>query len=191
MEFQKFLKLFRINTKLIVFSSFLGLLISSFAYYFLPVSYLAEGTLYAFPISNAKQNSEVSNELNYARNIIAISNSPEFKTILQNKKLVDISFVPLVGISSGIKLKEVSPNILTLAVSSSNYEETLHKYQTYYLSLKDFANLLNQGNSNFELKTLKESPTISSTSKNLFLFLMIGFICGNFMIITYLYLKKK
>lgn len=191
MEIRYFYKLIRSHFKLLILASFLGFFIAWVAYLYLPISYLAEGTLYAFPVKNEKQSSEVSNELNYSRNIIAISNSPEFKKILLENKLSDVTFIPLIGISSGIKLKEISPNILTLSVGGVSSLEAQERYQNYFLKLKEFSGLLNQGNSSFELKSLKDSPIISSNSKNLFLFLMIGFICGNFIVITYLMVKKK
>jgi hypothetical protein len=191
MEIRDLFLLLKRNLKFFLAGSILGLVISASLFYFLPLNFIAEGTLYAYPVGDEKQDSEVSNELNYARNLIAISNSPEYKKIISDRNLAETSFVPLIGMTSSIRLKEISPNILSLSVSGTSSQEALLKYQAYFSELNEFSKLLNKGNSRFDLVTLKDSPIINSNSKNLFLFLVLGFICGNFGVIIYFYHRKR
>ena len=160
-------------------------------YFLVPESFTAEGTIYAYPVGNSNQKSEVSNELNYSRNLIALSNSPEFKRLIKGKGLTDMSFTPLVGIVGSLKLKEVSPNILSLSVVGQSENQVKGRYKDYLNSIDEFSQVLKKGNSSFELSFLSEEPIISRSSKNYFQFLMLGFISGLFLSSFYLFIKKK
>lgn len=190
MEVSEYLLKIKTNLGLIFFNLLSFLVLSILLYFFLPENYTAEGTLYAYPISSGNQKSEVSNEMNYARNLIALSNTPEFKLRLQEKSLSEVTFIPLVGVVGGLKLREISPNILALSVSGRSLDEVRNKYFLYYESLVDFGNLLKKGNAKFELERLVENPVINRTEKNIFIFLSIGLIIGLFSSFLLIYLKK-
>lgn len=189
MEFSKFISLFIRNYPKLIISCLVFTFLFTLLYFFSSNTYIAEGTLYAFPINKSNQNTEVSNELNYARNIIALSNSPEFKKLLSDE-FKTASYTPLVGIVSGIRLKEISPNILSLSVTSESEDQAILKFKNYSSQIKEFSNLLNKGNSSFELSSIQENPVVYSTSKNLFLFLMLGLLSGLFSYLIYIYFKK-
>jgi hypothetical protein len=190
MELGKFLKLLRLNFKLVTITTFLSCCIFFLTYFLAPEIYLVEGTIYAYPVNNSNQKSEVSNELNYSRNLIALTNSPEFKKLIQDKNLAEYSFTPLVGVVGAVKLKEVSPNILSLSVTGYSENEALQKYKSYLNNLSIYAEFLKKGNSSFELSSFSEEPIINRNSKNLFQFLMLGFISGLFLSSLYLYKKR-
>jgi capsular polysaccharide biosynthesis protein len=190
MDLSKFLKILAKNYKTLTFGSIVGLVTFLGLYFLLPNKHLAEGTIYIYPVNSSSQNSEVSNELNYARNIIALSNSPEFKNLIAEKSLVNSSFTPLIGITGNVKLKEVSPNILNLSVISEDRIEGSRVYNEYFHFLNEFATKLNRGNSSFEMILLSDSPIISSISNSLNLFLVLGFLCGLFSVGIYLYFKE-
>jgi hypothetical protein len=158
-------------------------------YKILPETFITEGTVFVYPVNSSNQKSEVSNELNYARNLIALSNSPEFKESIKSE-LKYQSFVPLIGLTNGIKFKEISPNILILGVTSSSKEGSEKIYNSYLNELKEFSNLLNKGNSSFEITTLREFPVTYNYEKDLFLFIMLGLVIGLFSFFIYVYLKN-
>lgn len=189
MEFSKFISLFIKDYKKLLICCFISVLFFMSFYKFSSDTYIAEGTIFVYPINDSKQKSEVSNELNYARNLVALSNSPEFKKTLSDE-FKDNSFVPLVGLVGGIKLREISPNILSLSVNSESEDRVIAKYKKYNSQLKDFSQILNKGNSSFEISNLQENPIVYSTSKNLILFLMLGLLCGLFIYLIYIYFKK-
>lgn len=191
MELKTFLKILKQNFKFIILVSFLTSGLFTAVYFLVPESFTAEGTIYAYPVGNSNQKSEVSNELNYSRNLIALSNSPEFKRLIKGKGLTDMSFTPLVGIVGSLKLKEVSPNILSLSVVGQSENQVKGRYKDYLNSIDDFSQVLKKGNSSFELSFLSEEPIISRSSKNYFQFLMLGFISGLFLSSFYLFIKKK
>jgi len=191
MELKNLLKLILHELKSVIFISSVSCLIFITAFFLLPVNYIAEGTIFAYPVENSIQNSEVSNELNYARNLIALTNSPEFKKITQNTIVSGYSFTPLIGVTGGIKLKEVSPNILSLSITGNSEEEITKKYQIYLANLSDFSSKLKKGNSNFELFFFSEQPIITRNDNHIFLFVMLGLLCGTFVSSLYIYYKKK
>ena len=90
MEFRVFLRLLNSNKKIILISSCISSLFFGLGSFLIPQSFLAEGTIFAYPVSSSIQKSEVSNDMNFSRNLIAISNSPEFKKILVEQKLVSV-----------------------------------------------------------------------------------------------------
>ncbi len=191
MELKAFLKILKHNIKLVILVSILTSFLFTLFYFFIPDRYTAEGTIYVYPIDNSNQKSEVSNELNYARNLIALSNSPEFKKMIQDKGLSELSFTPLVGIVGSLKLKEVSPNILSLSVVGQSENQVKERYKNYLYTINEFSQVLKKGNSYFELSFLSEEPILSRYSKSYFQFLMLGFISGLFLSSLYLYIKKK
>lgn len=191
MEISKFIKVLKKNYKSLSLGSFIGITIFIGLFFSLPKYYLAEGTIFVYPVNKSSQSSEVSNELNYARNIIAISNSPEFKDLIAKKSLIKSSFSPLIGITGNVKLKEISPNILNLSVVADNEAEGNKIYRDYFLVLKDFSIKLNKGNSVFEMDLLAESPILNGISNSLYLFLVLGFLCGLFFTSFYFYFKER
>jgi len=190
MEMTILFKILRFNSSKIAISSIVFSLLFVVIYLVLPEKYFAEGTIYVYPVNNFQQKSEVSNELNYARNIIALSNSPEFKL-----QIIDLStsnsYSPLIGVVGNIKLKEISPNILLLSVSGLSENEVESSYSTYFKSLKEFSEKLKRGNSSFEVVSLSEKPIINRVNKNLFQFIVLGFISGLFFSSIYFYYKRK
>lgn len=191
MELKTFLKIISKKFKFIIFVDLLVILIFLIFYFFLPNLYTAEGTLYAYPVNNANQASEVSNELNYSRNIIALSNSPEFKRLLQDSNMTSYSFTPLVGVVGSLKLKEISPNLLSLSVVGESEFEVNKNYKKYLNLLEDYSIRLKKGNSNFELNSISEDPIITRNYKNIYVFLVLGLFSGIFVSIFYLYLKRN
>jgi capsular polysaccharide biosynthesis protein len=146
-------------------------------FFLTPETYITEGTLYIYPINNFKQQQEVSSDMNFARNIIGVSESPEFK---RNISKLDVSFIPFVGVSVGYKLKEVTPNLVSITV----------KYSEYVDNLVTFSNNLKKGNANFTIENLESDPVTYKVSNNIYLNIFIGFVLGLFFGITYFYLKK-
>lgn len=191
MELHFLLRLVNNNKKLILITSFLSSLIFGLGSFLIPQNFLAEGTIFAYPVNSSLQKSEVSNEMNYSRNLIALSNSPEFKKILLEQNLVSNNFIPMVGVTGNIKLKEISPNILSLSVSGNSLDQASSTYKKYLIVLNDFSKLLQKGNSSFELSFISENPIVSRPVTSLYLFVLIGFICGFFVSILYAYIKKK
>jgi capsular polysaccharide biosynthesis protein len=191
MEIMNFLKQLKNNILRIFLVSLIFSGISFGFYLILPELYIAEGTLFAYPINNSDQKSEVSNEMNYSRNLIALSNSPEFKNLIKSKNFTKLSFSPLIGVVGPIRLKEVSPNILSLSVTGETRSEVTSNYKDYVEHLIEFSNILKKGNSSFELSTISDTPNILKVEKNIYLFLAVGFIFGLFVSCIYFFIKKK
>ena len=156
-------------------------------FFLTPETYITEGTLYIYPINNFKQQQEVSSDMNFARNIIGVSESPEFK---RNISKLDVSFIPFVGVSVGYKLKEVTPNLVSITVKDYTFDSSKNKYSEYVDNLVTFSNNLKKGNANFAIENLESDPVTYKVSKNIYLNIFIGFVLGLFFGITYFYLKK-
>jgi hypothetical protein len=191
MQINEFLKLLKLNySKILLFSVF-GLIIGFVTYLILPNKYVSEGTLYIYPVGKTEQRSEISNELNYARNIIGLSETPEFKLNLKNKEVIELDYIPLIGVSYGVKIKEVTPNLVSITVSGYSIENSEHKFSSYLENILYFKEKLNQGNSSFEISKLHDKIISYKVEKNLFLYsfvgVFLGFNCG----LIYLYLRKK
>ena len=88
-------------------------------FFITPDTYVTEGTLYIYPINNFKQKQEVSLDMNFSRNVIGLSESPEFRRKVSNS---DLNFIPFIGISTGFKLKEVTPNLVSVSVKDYSKE---------------------------------------------------------------------
>jgi hypothetical protein len=191
MEIMKFLKLLKSKKRFVVYMSFIGIIMGYAFFLILPSRFVSEGSLFVYPVSSSNQDSEVSNELNYARNIIGLVETPEFKNYLKNKESLDISYIPLVGISYGVKIREVTPNLIFLSVVSDSSSESIRKYNLYYDSLQMFKERLKAGNSSFEIRKLEENIVSYEISKNLFAYLSVGLVFGFFSSTVYLYIRSE
>jgi hypothetical protein len=191
MEIQSYFKLLRKKFINLIVFSLAGAFLFLVLYLFMPEKYLAEGTVFVYPVNSSNQKSEVSNELNYSRNIIALSNSPEFKNLVKNEDLSEVSFTPLVGIAGGVKLREISPNILSLSFLGNSKEAAERRFVQYFSLIQDFSKLLNKGNSSFEISLIQENPIVTRIEKNLFLYLMLGLLSGFFVFNFSVYLRHK
>lgn len=156
-------------------------------FFITPDTYVTEGTLYIYPINNFKQKQEVSLDMNFSRNVIGLSESPEFRRKVSNS---DLNFIPFIGISTGFKLKEVTPNLVSVSVKDYTKEGSLSKYQKYIMDLVSFSESLKKGTSSFEISPLEADPVTYKTSKNIYLNLMLGAVLGFFVGIFYYYFTK-
>jgi len=191
MEIMKFLNLIKLKLKFVSFVSLTGVVCGLLLYLFLPPKFVSEGSLFIYPVSSANQSSEVSNELNYARNIIGLVETPEFKNYLKDRELINISYIPLVGVSYGVKIREVTPNLIFFSVVSDSASESVRKYNLYYETLITFQEKLKAGNSSFEIKKLQENLITYEITKNLFLYVSVGLVIGFFISLIYLYLRNE
>jgi len=191
MQINEFLKLLKLNySKILLFSVF-GLILGFVTYLILPNKYISEGTLYIYPVGKTEQKSEISNELNYARNIIGLSETPEFKLNLKNKEVIEFDYIPLIGVSYGVKIKEVTPNLVSITVSGYSIENSEHKFSSYLENILYFKEKLNQGNSSFEISKLHDKIISYKVEKNPFLYSVVGIFLGFNCGLIYLYLRKK
>jgi hypothetical protein len=188
MELKSFLKIFQKNIKLIATSCLIGTSVFGGFFLLTEESFLVEGTIFAYPTQSNP--SEVTNQ-NYSRNLIAISNSPEFKKKLESEGLVSFEFTPLVGVTGGVKLREISPNILSLSIKDSSQEKSLEKFKKYFLILDEFSSYLKKGNFDFEISLIQENPIVTKQSSSLLLYLTLGLISGLFIVSFYLLSFKK
>jgi capsular polysaccharide biosynthesis protein len=156
-------------------------------FFITPDTYVTEGTLYIYPINNFKQKQEVSLDMNFSRNVIGLSESPEFRRKVSNS---DLNFIPFIGISTGFKLKEVTPNLVSVSVKDYSKEGSFTKYQKYIMDLTSFSESLKKGTSSFEISPLEADPVTYKTSKNIYLNLILGAVLGFFVGIFYYYFKK-
>jgi capsular polysaccharide biosynthesis protein len=193
MEYVELLLILKKHYQKLIISSFIGLVISLLLFYFLPATFISEGTLYIYPINNFSQKQEVTSDLNFARNIIGISESPEFREYYSGKIKQEVSYVPLIGLTMGLKLKEITPNLVSLSIKDASYEKAKNKFEVYKSSLIEFSNKLKKGNATFDIETLNPEPVSYQISNNLYLFLSVGFLIGFSFGFIYLFLggKKK
>lgn len=191
MEIMKFLNLIKHKFKFVALFSFLGVAFGLVLFIFLPPRFVSEGSLFIYPVSSSEQKSEVSNELNYARNIIGLSETPEFKNYLKDKESLEISYIPLVGINYGVKIREVTPNLIFLSVVSNSASESTRKYNLYLETLIIFQEKLKAGNSSFEIKKLQDNIIAYQIHKNVFTYIFVGLIIGFFISLIYIYLRNE
>ena len=193
MEYVELLLILKKHYQKLIISSFIGLVISLLLFYFLPSTFISEGTLYIYPINNFSQKQEVTSDLNFARNIIGISESPEFREYYSGKIKQEVSYVPLIGLTMGLKLKEITPNLVSLSIKDASAEKAKNKFEVYKISLIEFSNKLKKGNATFDIEALNPEPVSYQISNNLYLFLSVGFLFGFSFGFIYLYLggKKK
>jgi hypothetical protein len=149
MEYVELLLIIKKNYIKLLLSSVAGFVLSLSYYFVSDESYITEGTLFVYPINSASQKQEVTSDMNFARNIIGISESPEFRNFTLGKLESDVNYIPLVGLSVGIKLKEVTPNLVSLSLKEISKEKSEKKFQIYKESLIEFSKKLNKGNSKF------------------------------------------
>jgi capsular polysaccharide biosynthesis protein len=193
MEYVELLLILKKHYQKLIISSFIGMVISLLLFYFLPTTFISEGTLYIYPINNFSQKQEVTSDLNFARNIIGISESPEFREYYSGKIKQEVSYIPLIGLTMGLKLKEITPNLVSLSIKDASYEKAKNKFEVYKSSLIEFSNKLKKGNATFDIETLNPEPVSYQISNNLYLFLSVGLLIGFSFGFIYLYLggKKK
>jgi hypothetical protein len=190
MEINEFLKLIKSNLKQILLFSVLGLIAGIGFFNILPDRFVSEGTIYVFPINKNEQTSEVSNEMNYARNIIGLSETPEFKDLLRSKELVSLNYIPLIGVSYGVKIKEVTPNLVSLTITGDSIQNSEKKFESYFQNIVFFKDRLNQGNSSFEITKLQDKIISYQVEKNFYLYSILGLFCGFNCGLIYVYLRK-
>ena len=169
MEYVELLLILKKHYQKLIISSFIGLVISLLLFYFLPSTFISEGTLYIYPINNFSQKQEVTSDLNFARNIIGISESPEFREYYSGKIKQEVSYVPLIGLTMGLKLKEITPNLVSLSIKDASAEKAKNKFEVYKISLIEFSNKLKKGNATFDIEALNPEPVSYQISNNLYL----------------------
>jgi capsular polysaccharide biosynthesis protein len=190
MEYVELLLILKRNYVKIVISSLLGLMLS-LSYYFLSgESYITEGTLYIYPTNSFSQKQEVASDMNFARNIIGISESPEFRNFILARMGVELSYVPLIGLSVGTKIKEVTPNLISLSFRDGSKEKSEKKFITYRDSLIEFSQKLKKGNSSFDIESLDSDLLTYKLQKNIYLFSVVGLFIGFVVSFIYYYLRK-
>lgn len=187
MEYVELLSIIKANY-LKIFQFILGFtILFLFIYFITPETYITEGTLYIYPINNTNQKQDVSSDMNFSRNIIGISESPEFRRKISK---LNVNFIPFVGISTGYKLKEVTPNLISFSIRDYSESSAISKYQQYISDLKSFSENLKKGNTSFEIQSVEADPVTYKLSKNIFLYLVLGSLLGFFSGIFYFYFKK-
>lgn len=190
MQINEFLKLIKLNFQQILIFSILGLVVGIGFFAILPDRFISEGTLYIYPVNKKEQNSEVSNEMNFARNIIGLSETPEFKELLKSKELISLKYVPLIGVSYGVKIKEVTPNLVSLSISGETAESSEKKFETYFQNILFFKEKLNQGNSSFEIIKLQDRIITYQVEKNVYFYSLLGLFCGFNFGLVLIYIRK-
>lgn len=190
MQINEFLKLIKLNFQQILIFSILGLVVGIVFFAALPDRFISEGTIYIYPVNKKEQNSEVSNEMNFARNIIGLSETPEFKELLKSKELISLKYIPLIGVSYGVKIKEVTPNLVSLSISGETSESSEKKFETYFQNILFFKEKLNQGNSSFEITKLQDKIITYQVEKNLYLYSILGLFCGFNFGLVFIYIRK-
>lgn len=191
MEYVELLSIIKQNKKNFQFSILFGIFISIFLFYILPKNFISEGTIFIYPVKNTVQKQEVVSDMNFSRNIIGLSESPEFRKKYLEKIGSEVTFIPLIGFTSGLKIKEVTPNLVTISVSSSEKDNSLTKYEIIKNLLFDYSSKLNVGNATFEIKTLEDSPLSYEVNRNIFQFLFSGVSLSFFVTFLFIYFRKK
>lgn len=187
-ELLSIIKKYKFNFTL---SLLIGLVSSVILYYFLPKNFVTEGTLFVYPVNSNIQKEEVTSDLNFARNLIGLSESPEFRKKFNENLGVEVSYIPLIGVSYGLKIKEVTPNLVTISVSGSDLDFSKNKFQKYRDLIMEYSQKINKGNARFEISSLEENPLTYEVKKNLTQFISIGAFFGLFLQFTYIYLRNK
>lgn len=190
MEYVELLSLLKKNYKQILLGSISGFIISILYFFISEDLYITEGTLYIYPVNSSIQKQEVSSDMNFARNIIGISEAPEFRNIVLGKLETEINYIPLIGLSVGTKIKEITPNLISLSVKDYSKEKSENKFNTYKNSIIDFSQRLKKGNAVFEIELLDTNPNTYKSQKNVYLYSLIGFFLGFMVCLIYYYLRK-
>lgn len=158
------------------------------AFYIYPEKYITEGTLFVYPSISVKQETEVSNEMNFSRNIIGISESPEFKKLASQRVVLNNGFL---NFDPSIKIKEITPNLVSLSVYGFSSKESIEKFSLYKASIIEFSNNLKKGSSQFDIVSISNDPVSYKVERNIILYLLIGLISGFFLSVIYLYIKEN
>jgi capsular polysaccharide biosynthesis protein len=190
MEYVELLSLLKKNYKQILLGSISGFIISILYFFISEDSYITEGTLYIYPTNSSIQKQEVSSDMNYARNIIGISETPEFRNFVLGKMETEVNYIPLIGLSVGTKIKEITPNLVSLSVKDYSKEKSENKFNTYKNSIIDFSQRLKKGNSIFEIELLDTNLNTYKSHKNVYLYSLIGFFLGFMVCLIYYFLRK-
>ena len=190
MEYVELLSLLKKNYSQILLGSISGFIISILYFFISEDSYITEGTLYIYPVNSSIQKQEVSSDMNFARNIIGISEAPEFRNFVLGKLETEINYIPLIGLSVGTKIKEITPNLISLSVRDYSKEKSENKFNTYKNSIIDFSQRLKKGNAVFEIELLDSNHNTYKSQKNVYLYSLIGFLLGFMICLIYYYLRK-
>ena len=190
MEYVELLSLLKKNYRQILLGSISGFIISILYFFISEDSYITEGTLYIYPVNSSIQKQEVSSDMNFARNIIGISEAPEFRNFVLGKLETEINYIPLIGLSVGTKIKEITPNLISLSVRDYSKEKSENKFNTYKNSIIDFSQRLKKGNAVFEIELLDSNHNTYKSQKNVYLYSLIGFLLGFMICLIYYYLRK-
>jgi len=190
MEYVELLLILKKNYIKIMVSSLFGFVVSLSYYFISDESYITEGTLYIYPTNSFSQKQEVASDMNFARNMIGVSESPEFRNFILSKMGTELNYVPLIGLSVGTKIKEVTPNLISLSIKDSSKDSSQKKFITYRDSLIEFGQKLKKGNSNFEIESLDSNLISYKSQKNIYLFSVVGLFIGFAISFIYYYLRK-
>jgi capsular polysaccharide biosynthesis protein len=190
MEYVELHLLLKKNYIKIIVSSLLGFVVSLSYFFISAESYITEGTLYIYPTNSFSQKQEVASDMNFARNIIGLSESPEFRDFILSKMGTEVSYVPMIGLSVGTKIKEVTPNLISLSIKDDSKDRSQKKFITYRDSLIEFGQKLKKGNSNFEIESLDSNLLSYKSQKNIYLFSIVGLFIGFAISFIYYYLRK-
>lgn len=190
MEYVELLLLLKKNYRQILTGSISGFIVFILYFFISGDTYITEGTLYIYPVNSSIQKQEVTSDMNFARNIIGISEAPEFRNFVLGKLETEINYIPLIGLSVGTKIKEITPNLLSLSVKDYSKENSETKFNTYKNSIIDFSQRLKKGNAIFEIELLDSNINTYKSQKNVYLYSLIGFFLGFMVSLVYYYLRK-
>ncbi len=190
MEYVELLLLLKKNYRQILAGSISGFIVFILYFFISGDTYITEGTLYIYPVNSSIQKQEVTSDMNFARNIIGISEAPEFRNFVLGKLETEINYIPLIGLSVGTKIKEITPNLLSLSVKDYSKENSETKFNTYKNSIIDFSQRLKKGNAIFEIELLDSNINTYKSQKNVYLYSLIGFFLGFMISLVYYYLRK-
>jgi hypothetical protein len=96
----------------------------------------------------------------------------------------------MIGLSVGTKIKEVTPNLISLSIKDDSKDRSQKKFITYRDSLIEFGQKLKKGNSNFEIESLDSNLLSYKSQKNIYLFSIVGLFIGFAISFIYYYLRK-
>lgn len=187
MEIHAFFNLIRKNYNFLTKFILVFILIFFAVFFITPEKHVTEGTLYVYPLGT-NQESEVSNEMNFARNIIGMSEAPEFKKAVSERINLNNNFL---NFDTSIKLKEVTPNLVSLSVWDYSAKGSKEKFGLYKSTLIEFSSNLKKGTSLFEISSISNEPITYKIEKNFILYILSGLIFGFFIGVSILYLRDK
>jgi capsular polysaccharide biosynthesis protein len=204
MEIKEILKFFWENIKLIALSGLFAGILGAVAYFFLPINYQAEGSLFIkrviYPYSETHFTYEgyygQQAAVSYTDSVIGLIESVDIRARALTKLGENVNDKNLRKLSRKVKVSKNGPQVITIKIKEASSDKAQETWQAVSdVTIETIGELKSGGDPYINLSKVSQEPVIKEGYRNLPLFTLLGIFIGvslaSFALAAINYFSKK